>query len=52
MRIARNIGLQINDKKSGYVIVNRDEVDYQTGEMIKLENHSLKKSSSIFIYNQ
>jgi len=43
---SKKVDLQINDSKTGYIILNRREVNYQInyrqGEIMKVENHSFK----------
>jgi len=39
---AENVGLQINDNKTEYMILNRREVKHRQDEIMKVENHNFK----------
>ncbi|KAL4096954.1 hypothetical protein QTP88_021820 [Uroleucon formosanum] len=45
MKTAGKVGLQINDEKTEYILVNRREVNYRQGEIMEVDNHSFKRVS-------
>jgi hypothetical protein len=45
MVTAGKVGLQINDEKTEYIIVNRREVNYRQGKIMEIGNHSFKRVS-------
>ncbi|KAL4084248.1 hypothetical protein QTP88_028073 [Uroleucon formosanum] len=44
MKTAGKVGLQINDEKTEYILVN-SEVNYRQGEIMEVDNHSFKRVS-------
>lgn len=48
IKTAGKVGFQIHDEKTD-IIVNRREVNYQQGEIMKVENHSFKRVSHLII---